>query len=48
MGKHLIISMALFDFAIAASFGIEGKYAWMIIFLCATVSNIASLWLFAE
>lgn len=45
MGYKLLIAMAIFDFLVAVSFLIEGKYPWTIIFVCATISNIASLWL---
>jgi hypothetical protein len=45
MGKNLLIAMAVFDFLVAVSFFYEGKIPWTIIFICATISNIASLWL---
>jgi hypothetical protein len=37
--------MAVFDFGVALSFLLEKNYPWAIIFFCATISNIASLWL---
>lgn len=48
MGRNLLIAIAVFDFVIATSFFLEGRYAWMIIFLCGTVGNIASLWLLGD
>jgi len=45
VSKNLLIAIAIFDFAIAISFLVEGRYPWAIIFLCGTVGNIASLWL---
>ena len=48
MGAKLLISMAVFDILVAASFAFEGKYAWTVIFTCATISNIASLWLLGD
>jgi hypothetical protein len=45
MGYRLLIAMAIFDFIVAIGFFVEGKYPWTIIFVCATISNIASLWL---
>lgn len=48
VGKNLLISMAVFDILVAASFAVEGKYAWTVIFICATISNIASLWLLGD